>query len=179
MAAMSEQPGRYQRSFSGMVGAMVVLLVVVIGFVVFRAVNRNDVENPVKPIDISQPVEYAREQAKFPLLAPDELPEGWIATSVRFGGSGRQQTWHLGMLTEDQKYVGLEQQQETVDDMVEQHVDEEAERGDDVEIDGETWQTFTDEDDDLALVRETPEVTTLVVGRVDQETLEELLATLR
>jgi hypothetical protein len=178
MAAMSEQPGRYQRSFSGMVGAMIVLIVVVIGFVVFRAVNRNDVENPVKPLDYAQPAEFAREQARFPLLAPDELPDGWIATSVRFA-NGRDQSWHLGMLTDEEKYVGLEQQQETVDDMVEEHVDEEAERGDDVEIDGQTWQTFTDEDDDLALVRETDEVTTLLVGRVSQETLEELLATLR
>ena len=178
MSVMSEQPGRYQRSFSGMVGAMVVLVLVVAAFVAFRAVNRNDVESPVKALDFSQSAEFAREQARFPLLAPARLPEGWIATSVRFD-EGRRQSWHLGMLTDEEKYVGLEQEKESVDAMVEEHVDEQAERGDDVEIDGETWQTFTDEDDDLALVRETDDVTTLLVGRVSQETLEELLATLR
>jgi hypothetical protein len=177
MTAMSEQPGRYERSFSGMVGAMVVLVLVVAGFVIFREVNRNDPVSPVKALDITQSVEFAREEARFPLLAPAELPEGWIATSVRFQ-NGRQQSWHLGMLTEDEKYVGLEQERRSLDDMVEEHVDEEAERGDDVVVDGQTWQTFTDEDDDLALVRETPEVTTLLVGRVSQETFEELLATL-
>jgi len=174
---MSEQPGRYERSFSGMVGAMVVLVLVVAGFVIFREINRNDPANPVKALDITQSVEFAREEARFPLLAPAELPEGWIATSVRFE-RGRQQSWHLGMLTDEEKYVGLEQERQPLDDMVEEHVDEEAERGDDVVVDGQTWQTFTDEDDDLALVRETPEVTTLLVGRVPQETFEELLATL-
>ena len=98
-------------------------------------------------------------------------------TSVRFQ-NGRQQSWHLGMLTDEEKYVGLEQERQPLDDMVEEHVDEEAVRGDDVEIDGETWQTFTDDDDDLALVQETPQVTTVLVGRVSQQTLEELLATL-
>ena len=175
---MSEQPGRYQRSFSGMIGAMVVLLLVVAAYVVFRAVNRNDVESPVRALEFQQSAEFAREQAPFPLLAPERLPEGWIATSVRFE-EGRRPSWHLGMLTDEQKYVGLEQQRRSVDEMVERHVDEEAERGDDVEIDGQTWQSFTDEDDDLALVRESDEVTTLLVGRVSQETFEELLLTLR
>ena len=177
MTAMSEQPGRYQRSFSGMVGAMVVLALVIAAFVIFREVNRNDPPSPVKALEYSQPADFAREEARFPLLAPGELPEGWIVTSVRFQ-NGRQQSWHLGMLTDEEKYVGLEQERQPLDDMVEEHVDEEAERGDDVEIDGETWQTFTDDEDDLALVRETPRVTTVLVGRVSQETLEELLATL-
>ena len=48
MGPMSGQAGRYQRSFSGMVGAMVVLLVVIGGYVAFRAVNRNDVADPVR-----------------------------------------------------------------------------------------------------------------------------------
>ena len=128
-------------------------------------------------LEYSQPADFARDEARFPLLAPGELPEGWIVTSVRFQNE-RQQSWHLGMLTDEEKYVGLEQERQPLDDMVEEHVDEEAERGDDVVVDGQTWQTFTDEDDDLALVRETRQVTTLLVGRVSQETFEELLATL-
>ena len=63
--------------------------------------------------------------------------------------------------------------------MVEEFVDEDATEGDAVTVDGETWQTWTDEGDDLALVRETDDVTTLVVGTVQQETLVEFIDTLR
>jgi hypothetical protein len=63
--------------------------------------------------------------------------------------------------------------------MVEAHVDEDATQGEDVQIAGDRWQSWTDDGGDLAVVREDPEVTTLVVGRVEQETLEELIATLR
>lgn len=175
---MSEQPGRYQRSFAGMIGAMIVLIAVVAVFVVFRDAVRNDPANPVQPIDYDTSADYARSQADFELLAPDELPEGWIATSVRFDVRGRQ-AWHLGVLTDQERYVGLEQAERPISAMVEEHVDEDAAQGEDVTVDGESWQTWTDSGDDLALVRDSGDATTLVVGRVPQETLEEFLATLR
>lgn len=158
---MSEQPGRYQRSFAGMIGAMIVLVLVVGAFVLFRDAVRKDPSNPVEKVDFAQPADYARSQADFDLLAPDELPEGWMATSVRFTERGRQ-AWHLGVLTDEDRYVGLEQAERPVYAMVDEHVDEDASQG-----------------EDLALVRRTGEATTLVVGRVPQETLEEFLATLR
>lgn len=175
---MSEQPGRYQRSFPGMIGAMAVLLVVVIGFVLFRDVNRTEPESPIEPVDWRQPASYARGVADFPLLAPRRLPDGWIATSVRFT-DGTQQAWHLGLLTDRERYVGFEQSPRPVEEMVEEHVDPEAEEGPSVRVDGETWQTFEDEGGDLALVREDEAVTTLVVGRVSQDALEQLILTLR
>lgn len=175
---MSEQPGRYQRSFHGMVGAMIVLVLVVGAFVLFREITREEPENPVQPVDIARPVEYARGEAEFDLLAPDELPEGWIATSVRFT-DGEEQAWHLGLLTDERRYVGLEQAELPVSTMVEEYVDEEATQGDDVTVAGERWQSWTAADEDLALVRESGDVVTLLVGRVSQETLEELITTLR
>ena len=178
MGVMSERPGRYQRSFAGMLGAMLVLVLVVGAFVVFRETTREDPANPVEAVDFKRPAQFARDEADFELLAPDDLPEGWMATSVRFT-QGEEQAWHLGVLTDERRYVGLEQSNRTVSDMVEDFVDEEAEQGEDVTVDGESWETWTDAGDDLALVRESSDVTTLVVGRVPQETLEELIATLR
>jgi hypothetical protein len=178
MTRMSERPGRYQRSFPGMVGAMIVLVVVVALFVAFRAINRTEVENTVDAVDFSGPAEFAREQARFPVLAPAELPEGWRATSVRFD-NGRDQAWHVGFLTAADDYVGLEQADESAADLVEQHVDEDATEGDPVTVDGEEWRSWTDEGGDSALVRETDEVTTLVVGTVEQQTLVEFIHTLR
>ena len=178
---MSEQPGRYQRSFSGMIGAMVVLLLAVGAFVLFRDVNREDPVSPVKAVDYQGPVEYARDNADFDLLAPDPLPEGWIVTSVTFDQASdrREQAWHLGSLTDELLYVGLEQAPRPVSAMVEEFVDPDAVQGDDVEVAGRTWETWSDAGDDLALVNDSGDVTTLVVGRVPQETLEELIVTLR
>lgn len=175
---MSEQPGRYQRSTAGMLGAMLVLLLVVGAFVVFRDLNRDDPPDPAGPVDFVTPAKYARTAADFPLLAPQHLPDGWVATSVSFSDDKRQ-AWHLGTLTDDQHYVGLEQAERPVDGMVEEYVDPDATQGDDVTLDGRTWQTFTDAGGDLAIVRQDDGVTTLLVGPVPEETLEELLSSLR
>ncbi len=178
MTGMSERPGRYQRSFSGMVGAMIVLVLVVALFVAFRAINRTEPENTVDAVDYTRPAEFAREQARFPLLAPAELPEGWRATSVRFD-NGRDQAWHVGFLTGDDDYVGLEQADESAERLVQEHVDEDATEGDPVTVDGDRWQSWTDDGGDTALVRETDQITTLVVGTVEQDTLVEFVHTLR
>jgi hypothetical protein len=97
---------------------------------------------------------------------------------VRFD-NGRDQAWHVGFLTADDDYVGLEQADESAEELVEQHVDADATEGDPVTVDGEEWQSWTDEGGDSALVRETDAVTTLVVGTVEQETLAEFIHTLR
>ena len=170
------QPGRYQRSFSGMIGALLVLLLVIAGFVAFRAVNRNDVKDPVTPIDWRGPATYAREQADFEVRSPESLPDGWIASSARWTG-GRDPHWHLGLLTEQRQYVGLEQEDRSLDDMVEEYVDPDAAQGKDVVIAGQTWESWFD-DEDQALVLEGDDVTTLVVGTVDRKTVEDFVRSL-
>ncbi len=173
---MSEQAGRYQRSFSGMVGALLVLMLVIAGYVAFRAVNRNDVADPVTPVDWRGPATYAREQATFTVRTPTELPDGWIASSARWTG-GRDPHWHLGLLTGQRQYVGLEQEDRSVDDMVAEYVDPDAAQGEDVQIDGETWQSWFDEEDQ-ALVLEGDDVTTLVVGTVPRDQVEDFVRSL-
>ena len=172
---MSERAGRYERSFPGMVGAMIVLVLVVVGFVVFRDVGRKEPVASVEPVEYLQPARYAQKQVDFPLLAPAELPAGWIATSVRYR-AGDDPSWHLGMLTGDRRYVGVEQERKPGSDMVAEFVDQDATRGDDVTVDGATWQTWTDTGDDTALVRQTDAVTTLVVGAVPERTLASFIA---
>jgi hypothetical protein len=174
---MTEQASRYQRSFGGMVGAMLVLVLVVLAFVVFRDLNRNDPPDPVHAEDWRTPLRFAREDAPFRVLAPERLPTGWIATSVRYQ-EGRRPSWHLGMLTKDQHYVGLEQAVRPVDGMVAEFVDEQAAPGDDVDVDGATWQSWSDEGGDHALTRRADGVTTLVVGTVPADDLAGFVATL-
>ena len=176
---MSGQAGRYQRSAAGMVGAMIVLLAVVVGFVVLRDLNRSDPADPVRAIDYSADVTFAEREAGFEVLAPETLPQGWIATSARYV-PGAEESWHLGMLTEDQQYVGLEQAADSPADLVERHVDQNAVEGDPVTVDGARWSTWSDDGGDLALVREQDGTTTLVVGQdVAADELAGFVASLR
>jgi hypothetical protein len=167
---VTEQPSRYQRSVSGMVGAMVILIVVVFAFVIFRAVVRNDVADPVRAIDYLGVADYAGGQAPYELIVPDPLPEGWIATTAEFT-AGPASGWHLGLLTERRRYVGVEQAVDSARALVREHVDAAAVRGEDVTIDGRVWQTWTDDGADTALVAETEGVTTLVVGTIERAEL--------
>jgi hypothetical protein len=162
-----------------MVGAMVVLVAVVVGFVVFRDVNRSDPATPVRAVDYTRAADYARGQASFTLLAPPSLPAGWRATTVDYV-PGRHDRWHLGMLTGQDRYVGLEQSADPVAAMVETHVDPAAEKGAPVQVAGVPWATYTDSGGDLALVRRAGGTTTLVVGHeVPQATLVDFVASLR
>ena len=165
------RPGRYQRSFAGMIGAMLLLVLVIAGFVLFRDANRTDPASPVEPVEWRSAASYARDEASFEVLAPRRLPQGWIATSVRYE-RGEQETWHLGVLTDEKRYIGLEQSTEPEQTMVERFVDEEAEDGGETDAAGETWQVWRD-DTDTALVRESGGVTTLVVSSLGQTALEE------
>ncbi len=177
MAPVSEQAGRYQRSATGMIGALLVLLAVIVGFVVFREVIREAPESPVEAVDYRQPLGFAREQAGFAVLAPERLPEGWKATNVDF--TPEPAHWHLGVLTDQDRYIGLEQAQSSTKDMVTTYVDADPSQGKDVIVDGESWSTWTDRGGDTALVRSEGKVTTLVVGSVEQDVLMDYVESLR
>ncbi|HET6625153.1 MAG TPA: DUF4245 domain-containing protein [Nocardioidaceae bacterium] len=174
---MSEQPGRYQRSAAGMIGAMLILLAVVVGFVLFRDAIREDPQSPVKTVDYHRTLGFAREQATFDVLAPERLPDGWRATSVEFIPEPFR--WHLGVLTDGGEYVGLEQAHGSERSMVSTYVDREAAAGADVVIDGRHWSSWSDQGGDRALVRANAGVVTLVVGSVPQDVLVDYVESLR
>lgn len=168
--------GRYTRSTGGMLGAMIVSLGVILGFVAFRALVREDVATTPEPVEYAQPAQLAQESAEFEILTPEQPPEGWTVTSVRFTPSSH---WHLGLLTDEDSYVGLEQGTSSVRTMVQEYVDEQAVAGEPVTIDGQTWRTWTDGGGDTALVRKQDGATTLVVGTTSREDLVGFIETLR
>jgi hypothetical protein len=146
-----------------MIGALIVLLAVVGVFTVMQRVNQTNPPSPVQTVDYQRDVPYARRQANFDLVAPPSLPAGWRATTVNFT-DGPRAHWHLGCLTDRGRYVGLEQGDEPVADMLNTYVDPEPVRGKPVTIDGARWATYTDGGGDLALVRRAGRTSTLVVG---------------
>ncbi len=160
-----------------MVGALGILLVLVVGFVLLRDLDRNDPEPPAQAVDYQQSAQYAADQAPFAVLAPPELPAGWRATSV--GYTPEPPRWHLGLLNDTGDYVGLEQATDSAESLVSTYVDDEATRDEQVRIDGELWAAWTDVEGDRALVREGDRVTTLVVGPVEQDVLVDYVRLLR
>lgn len=175
---MSGQAGRYQRSAGGMIGAMLVLLLVIAGFWAFRELNRTTPESPVRTVDYVEVAEFARGEAGFNLLAPESLPSGWRATSATYTPPP-DEAWHLGVLTAEERYVGLEQATSSPESMVETYVGEEATRAGKVEIAGRSWTAWSDPGGDQALVRRGDEITTLVVGTAGRDVLVDYIKRLR
>ena len=102
---MSEQPSRYQRSTSGMVGALLVTVPVILAFVGFRACSSTNVEVLPQHVDYLAQIGFAQ-QAGADLAYPASLPRGWYVTRVDYS-PGRRPELGLSMLTPDNEYAGL------------------------------------------------------------------------
>lgn len=156
---------------------MLVLLLVIGAFLVFRELNRTTPESMVRTVDYVQVAEFARAEASFDVLVPESLPPGWRATTATYT-PGADEAWHLGLLTDEDKYVGLEQAASSPSAMVETHVGEEAVRGEAVRIEGRSWTSWSDDGGDDALVRRDGDTTTLVVGTTGQDVLADYVGSL-
>ena len=183
---MSEQGGtgqapgggsrRYQTSMAGMIGAMLVLLVAIGGFMAVRAVTRDTPEAEVEPVDYLAAV---RDQQRIDrrVVYPTTLPEGWTATSVDYVPS-RQPSWGIGMLTDEGTFAGVRQQDESVSVLLDQFVDEDTTDEGTIDTPGAIaprWDVYTDEGGDTAYAAEVEGETLLVFGSADAEDLEALI----
>ncbi|MEI5672793.1 MULTISPECIES: DUF4245 family protein [unclassified Nocardioides] len=179
----AEKPGRYQRTTGGLIGSMIVAVVAVLGVVIFREVFRDTPEADLQPVDYL-PAVAALQDSGRQVAYPPTLPEGWKVTSVVVD-RGPRPGWGLGILTDDGTYVGLRQQDESVDDLVAELVDEDASEDGPATVEsalGAEWETFSDEGGDHGFATEVVtgqgEENLLVYGSApvaDQETLIGLL----
>ncbi|WP_183408232.1 DUF4245 family protein [Nocardioides pocheonensis] len=174
--SQTERPGpRPPRTFGAMSGALIFLLLLVLAWVGFRALTSDKKATPVPTVDWSAWVNAGRTEQRLATFAPEKLPAGWRATSVHYAG-GNEPQWHLGLLTDRGKYVGIEESLSSTKDLVTQYVDEAAVRGKDVEVGGQTWQSWSDAGGDHALVRSVeaagrPYESVLVGGSADAATV--------
>lgn len=177
---MSEQPSRYTRSFSGMTGALIVTVLFVLAFVVWRGLFRGEADDTPQAVDWQASVELA-EQADFQVVHPRELPAGWTATSVDPLFARDAPRWGLGVLTDDGKFIGIRQEDASVDELVELYVDEKAEAGPDAMVTSEitdTWQTWSDDGGDHGFSTELGDEALLVYGSAPVADLETYLGLL-
>lgn len=181
-AGGAERGGGYRRSSSGLIGALIITVLVVLAYAGFRAVTRDTPDVTPEAVDWKVSLAAARTDGQLQAIAPTSLPSRWRATSATYT-SGAEPAWHLGMLTSDKLYVGIEESYSTLSGLVSKHVDENAETGDEVTVAGQQWQVFTDRGGDYALGRTitsdtSPTEAQLVVGSATPSTIRAFVAQL-
>jgi hypothetical protein len=165
------------RTLTNMFWALLATFVVV-AFLYF--VTWRPKEEKVRAIEYSAQLEDAKKVAPW-VLGPPSLPAGWQATSAEFRAPEQSPiTWHLGIVTTEKKYVGLEQSNV----IGQSYQNEELGKTEDVgtsTVAGVVWQrkTLLERRDEQALVRVGSGVTTIVTGNAGFQTLETFAATLR
>jgi hypothetical protein len=182
-----EEPSRYSRTTTGLLASLLVTVIAVGAFVVFREAFRDQPEVTRDAVDYLGTVEDAQ-SGGVELVYPKSLPEGWIATSIDFV-PGERPAWGIGMLTDDGRYVGLRQEDADVDELLSVYVDENAEPGDESSLESDLttgpWQTWADTGGDLAYSTTLTGAQTnimgetlLVYGSASRDDQEQLIALL-
>jgi Protein of unknown function (DUF4245) len=179
--ARSERPA----TTGDMIRSLLVILVPVILIMWFFSRDLGDY--PVQQVDYQPVLAQARQQAPYPVLAPEGLPRSWRATQVTWVAEGQphlneqasvRNLWQLGYLDPHDIFISVNQGDQRPD----QFVDEITRDG---SVDGksllgdESWVRYVSPDERTrSLVRATPEVTTVVVGDTSYEALEAFASTL-
>jgi hypothetical protein len=155
---------------------MVVTLLVIGAFVAFRALNRDDLEVSPESVDYLEQAGLAQD-AGLEVVYPRDLPDGWQATNVEVV-PGERPVWAVSLLTDDQRYVGVRQEDDQLDDLLATYVDEAAEARPDVRVEGsvaQEWQVFADDGGDLAYATELGDSVVMVYGSAGEEDLRLVL----
>ena len=94
------------RTLTNMVWALLACFVVVAFLMI---VTWRPKEEKVRAVEYTPQLAEAREIAPW-IRGPEPMPAGWTANSVEFRAPQQSPiTWHLGIVTDQKKYVGLEQ----------------------------------------------------------------------
>jgi hypothetical protein len=146
-----ERPSRYDRSFGGLLAAMIVTVLFVAAYVGFRALTRDQPD--LEPdVDYASCVAYLQE-ADVQVAYPRELPSGWRANAIHFV-RGSPPQWRIGLLTDGDEFVGVVQQEADLDDLLTKYVDESPSQGEDTapanSLGATVWQTWSDAGGDHA-----------------------------
>ncbi len=128
---------------------------------------------PTPTVDYAATLKSARPAADFALLAAPSLPAGWKATSVRFD----PQSWHLGVLTADSHYVGLEQVKISATRAVDQFAKGSTPAGT-VKIGSLIWDVRKGPNNNITYVRSQDGLTTLVTGNAPRRVVETYVSSL-
>jgi hypothetical protein len=132
------------------------------------------------PVEYTAQLQDARKAAAW-VRGPEPMPSGWTATSVEFRTPQQEPiTWHLGVVTNEKKYVGLEQSNVTGGKYVAEKLGRTSDDGT-ASVGGVTWQrkVLLDRKNENALLLVGSGVTTIVAGNAGYPALEAFASVLR
>lgn len=174
-----ERPGRYQRSTSGLIGAMIVTVLAVLVFVGFRALNRDRLEVTPERVDYLATVSALQADGRQPVY-PATLPKAWTPTSVDVSPA-QGLDWGVGILTDDRRFAGVRQSSGSLRGLLHTYVDKEAAEGEPVTISGAiatSWRTFSDSGGDHAFAAVVGGDQVLVYGSASESQLRTVVLAL-
>jgi hypothetical protein len=155
-AAPPEKPSRYDRSFGGLLAAMVVTVLFVAAYVGFRAFIREQPDLQPDSVNYLSCVSDLQGDGTT-VVYPVELPAGWLDTSVAFE-RGDPPSWRIGILTDRGEFVGVVQSGQPLDDLLHTYVDKTPSKGDAASPENglgvAEWQTWSDPGGDHAFSTE-------------------------
>lgn len=165
------------------------LLVIMIPVAIFAAILTDGPDKPpVKAVDWQAVAEQARQQAPFEILTPSALPQGWTATRASWtkvgqtdptGNQSPRNRWQLGVLTDDEIYLELDQVDKQAGDFLAGLTRDGSQDGTST-IDGQTWKRLDSEDGRTkSLVRKASGVTAVVTGDTGYQQLGTFAALLQ
>ncbi|GAA3544722.1 DUF4245 family protein [Nocardioides daeguensis] len=179
----SERPGRYQRSAVGLVTSLVVTVVAIGGLLYFMGAFRPDFEVKPEAVDYRETVQSAQQAGLTPVY-PDDLPKGWISTGVDVT-PGDRPVFMVRLLTDEEKFVAVRQEDSSVTAMLARWVDEDTETRDGYTVPAAVptpvardWKGYADAGGDSAYAAEVDGQTVLVFGSAPAEDLRAVVDSL-
>lgn len=118
----------------------------------------------------------ARKAVDWPLYTPQSLPEGWTSNYASFE-PGENSSWRLGVITENDQYLGLEQNAMPVKDALEKYAAN-SKRAGNAEIAGISWDVYEDGNGTTSYLRVEQDRVVLIVSTTDQKVAREYIASL-
>jgi len=170
---MASAGGSRGRTFGDALRTTAIMGALLIGaFVVGQLVTVTP-DRPERRVELADAVAGARAAARFDIIAPPALPKGWVANSARFG----PEAWHLGVLTPQDKYIGLEQAATSTTGLVDDFAPKSRAVGED-RLGGKAWEVRTESDGDRVYVRDFGESSVLVIGSARRAEMERYVSSL-
>lgn len=162
-------------SAANMARSMAVIVAIALGL--FLMTGRPNSTTP-ESVDVPGTAEFRAQQAGQPFAYPADLPEGWVATNVRYVRSkGDVMMWNAGYTTPDGEYVSVQQALDPGSAWVDTQTNNGQRAGTLTTDDGRVWAKREREGKvQRSLVnapKATTELTTLVTGTGSWEQLED------
>lgn len=157
-----------------------VTLLFVAALVLVVSIGR-DVPEAVRPFDYQPVVEQARRAAPYDILAPRNLDDGWYSNGAAYTPSADGTRWHVGFVSSDGEYIGIDQSDGDVDRFVQEMLVGFKPDGT-TSVAGVGWERWRKTDGrtrDRALVRVSDDVATVIIGTGSFSQIEDFVATLQ